>query len=86
MRFSFTSVAKSGSKLAKRQRAQVAVDAVAHRHRAGRLFLFADHEHVGNLLQLGLADLVPDLLRPIIARDAKAVLAAAQPRPAGRSR
>src|SRR5262245_58040268 len=47
-----------GDQLGHRHRPEVAVDPVAHRHRAGGLLLVADHEHVRDLLDLRLADLV----------------------------
>src|SRR5581483_10203618 len=55
--------------------AEVTVHAVAHRHGAGALLFLADDQHVRDFLQLGLADLVADLLRSIIASDAETVRA-----------
>src|SRR5262249_38278807 len=47
-----------------RHGAEVAVDPVAHCHGARRLLLVPHHQHVGDLLQLRLADLEIHLLRP----------------------
>src|SRR5689334_4328610 len=56
-----------GDDLVDGHRAEVAIDSVAHRDGVRRLLLLADHQHVGHLLQLRLADLVPDLLWAIVA-------------------
>src|SRR5438132_3713224 len=63
---------QASEQVAQRHGAQVAVDAIAHGNRAGGLLLLADNEHVRNLLELRLADLVADLLRPVIPFDAVA--------------
>src|SRR5947207_11721464 len=47
--------------LVDRPRAEVAAAAAAHRHRALRRFAIPGDEHVGNLLQLRLADLISHL-------------------------
>ena len=47
--------------------AQVAVLAVAHGDGAVLLLLVAHHQHVGGLLQLGLPDLIADLLAAGVA-------------------
>ena len=55
--------------LVDRPRALVAAGAAAHRHGALLDLAVADHEHVGHLLQLRLADLVADLLLPLVEFD-----------------
>ena len=57
--------------------AEVTGVAVAHGDRARLHFLVPHHEHVGDLLDLGLADLVAQLLVAVVQADADAERAAA---------
>src|SRR5438445_5322676 len=58
---------KTGDEIRDGHGADIAVDTVADRHGAGALFLFADHEHVGNLLELSFTNLEADFFRTVIA-------------------
>ena len=51
---------------------QIALAPVPHRHRPLLRFPPSDNEHIRDQLELGVADLGPDLLRPVIARHPQA--------------
>src|SRR5215469_10070453 len=58
--------AEVGDKLLQRPRAQIALRPVPHRHCARFRFLPADNQHVGDLLDLRVADFRLQLLIPVV--------------------
>src|SRR5258705_4334277 len=70
-RFRGDLVARRRDKRVYRSRAEVARRPAAHRYRALRRFAVPGDEHVGDLLQLSLTDLIANLLLAIVELDAK---------------
>src|SRR5439155_20447573 len=58
------------AKLLQRLATDVSAAVLAHRHGALALLPLADHEHVGDLAQLGIADLARDRLAAVVELDA----------------
>ncbi len=65
-------LAELGDGRIERQGPEIAFETVADRDRASFAFLFADDEHVGNELHLGVADFRVDLGAAVVARHAQA--------------
>src|SRR6187397_178728 len=51
---------------------QITVGTVPHGHGTFRCLAFPNYQHIGDLLQLSLAILIPDLFLPVVELDAQA--------------
>src|SRR4051794_40876365 len=65
----FPSLRELGTHLFQGKRALIALAVPPDRHRVGLHLAVADHEHVRDLPQLGLADLAPDRLGALVDLD-----------------